>query len=620
MPSRKFSGKMSTSAGKRSRTRESRNSKDVKPTPAQERQQEREETIRRIQERHARYCELPTLLPDRGSIIARTQFTRKRSAYPAYDDDANKRMKVGHGSKAKKVARRTRWERDSQLKQPPSLIDLPAGSIAPGQNPITAMGALAGLSTEIRDEILRYILLWPRDIILFYRWSRVFPRSRPRLHLSILSTCQVLWHQGLRILFGENTFAYNMRDPEPSHDHTIQVLEKVFARSVVPINKYGHLIRHVKVKIHRSRLHSLEHCQNFEHAILKFLPGNGLACPANLHTLTLEVPAMCKRDLKFTSWKEGPDDVPICRYLEGGSRVGKALLALQIQWVRVVAWDKYDQCWENVIDLRYLAKDRQMRLEHLGDNDVEKPDIINGRNNESFQGNLEQDTRYRPRDVEAMQNLWAKCVEKAKAKLRLLAWRIEGLAIAPNHAVGELGLWDPINVSDDCGSDADSAFDLVSLPSNWREDVISVRSRSVRSRAANTWSASDSNPSFNVATKNRAKAKAKAQSKTSTKNSTTANKKSLTILNKRDKGKEAKLLQAQQGRQENEAQSDEGNTLTENWLENVPNSDFNNIEGLAYNGELNAKLEQHEDDGKKGEAEGDRKQDEEEEEESLFVD
>ncbi|KAJ2974472.1 hypothetical protein NUW58_g8647 [Xylaria curta] len=330
-------------------------------TPAQKAKEETRMKFLQAEKRRRKYRERP---PPDAFFLEKALSTQKRPAYPAYDDSPNKRRRVGHGSKSKKLARRAPWEKDTKLKKPLSPPDEPVGTSPREQDPIAAMGRFLDLPTEIRENILRYGLLWPEDINVFCGWSRVYPRSRPRLNLSILYTCRALRDQGLQILFGENTFAYDLRDPLASHGHTDVVLEKVFGNSVVPINEHGHLIRHIRIRIHQSRLHFKEHRESLEKAILKFLPGGGLSRSPNLYTLTLEVPAVCNLYLQTPHSLTRPEEVPVCRYLEKGSKISNALLELRTQWVHVLAWDKFGSCWRTEVDMRYFVKDEQMRLEH----------------------------------------------------------------------------------------------------------------------------------------------------------------------------------------------------------------------------------------------------------------
>ncbi|KAI1820619.1 hypothetical protein F4861DRAFT_542759 [Xylaria intraflava] len=315
------------------------------------------------------------------------------------------------------------------------------------QGPIAARG-FVGLPAEIRDEILRYILLWPHEIVVFHNWSRVLPRYRPRLELSILYTCKILACQGRRILFGENTFMYDLRNPTPPRSRTEKVLERTYEGFMVPIDEYGHLIRRIKIKVHRSRLYSISDRQNFESSILKFLPGEGLVHPARLHTLTIEVPAEYKRDL-YGPNVDNPDEIPICQYLQKGSIFNNALLKLQLKRIRVLAWGrKQSGCWETVITMPYFVRDEQMRLESAALKEGKQPDTSERAIDQSTTNDSAVATRCRPGyeldEAKTMEEIWNCKVKEDVEKLHNLAWRIEGLVVNRNCAVDERKLWKPV--------------------------------------------------------------------------------------------------------------------------------------------------------------------------------
>ncbi|KAH8162117.1 hypothetical protein CIB48_g6131 [Xylaria polymorpha] len=464
MPPRKSSNTAPPRVVTKPRAKRSAVCEEAELTPTQKKRQERQEKLNVAKKRQARYMETPTELEENGFLAKTALFTRKLTAYPSYDDIPNKRRKLDDGPKTKKLARRAPWDKDSKFKKPSLTPDPPVGASPRDEDPVTAVGRFGNLPVEIRDEILRYLLLWPHEIMVFDGWSRVFPRSRPRLNLSILYTCQVLREQGLRILFGENKFTYDSKDPAACHDHTTPVLDKVFGNSVVPINEYGHLIRHVKIRMHRSRLHFNEHRRNFENALLKFIPGGGLAHAANLHTLTLEIPAETNSDLGCRSGMGKSTDVPICKYLQKGSRLIDALFQLQIQWVHVLAWDTYGECWQTGVDMRYFAKDEQMRLEHIALSKDQRHSKADSANNQTIPRDAAAAACYRTKDVEAMEELWDKQVNKAVGKLRNLAWRVQGLAVNPELAV-KLKLWKRVDDPAKGGSKIRASSSLASLPS-----------------------------------------------------------------------------------------------------------------------------------------------------------
>ncbi|KAI1809070.1 hypothetical protein GGS20DRAFT_386626 [Poronia punctata] len=416
---------------------------------------QRADVLRNIKTRYARHCECPTSIEE-SSIAQVARFPPKRSPYPAHDDTYRKRRKMENCSPrpllvettppGKKNARRKEtWDKEPSVEQHTSPYGMLAGSSLAIWNKGGEMGSLGGLPTEIRDEILRYILLWPKEIVVFHGWSYVYPRRRPHLELSILSTCQTLRTEGLRILFGENTFTYHLRNPKRSHKDTKPVIDGVFRHCEVPINEYGHLMRHVKVKVEGNRLGNSDVRGDFERAVFKFLGGHGLKRPATLRTLTFEIPAVRGSDPSSHPQDMRQNHVPICDYLRKDSKVGQALLQLQIQWVYILAQDGEGDWWNSTIDLRYLFKDKQMMIEYTKLNKVKKQKSRNHMGDGNSPIVRVERPLYRPKDVKAMEDHWDCQVARAIAKLHNLSWRIEGLVLDPDCAVGKLGLWRPVS-------------------------------------------------------------------------------------------------------------------------------------------------------------------------------
>lgn len=410
----------------------------------------------------------------------------------------------------------------------------------------------------------------------------MYPRSRPRLQVSILCTCKLLKNRGLPILFSENTFAYDLRDPNVSHGHTNTVIDKVFDGCDVPINEYGHLIRYIRIKVHRNRLHLNECRRAFESAILKFLPSGGLAHPANFHTLTLEVPAVCKEDLEPNSDLQEPKSVPICQYLLEDSRVGKALLEIRTQWVRVLAWDRFGECWETDIDMRSLFRYEEMRLESMARGADKIHETYIAADNQNVSGDPGEATSYNTEDVEAMEKRWSKEIEHSASGLRNLAGRIERLAIDPELVIDKLKVWRRAdNPSNGRGPKRNGEDELVFLPSNFREP--SLRSMSDmsfnRGQTAGTCSKSAATLGLKLTTKpkarsNKPKGKANSKAKTTTKTTAKLSIVDSGIFHARNDVNEAKLLEAQRGTSKQGKVRNGGGMLTEKTLEDEGMQDY----------------------------------------------
>ncbi|KAH8733411.1 hypothetical protein BGZ61DRAFT_474102 [Ilyonectria robusta] len=73
--------------------------------------------------------------------------------------------------------------------------------------------SLMRMPLEIRDEIYRNILVVNPSILVRAGWKRIYARKRPGIEIDIMCTNQAIYHETVRILYGENTFLYRLRDP-----------------------------------------------------------------------------------------------------------------------------------------------------------------------------------------------------------------------------------------------------------------------------------------------------------------------------------------------------------------------------------------------------------------------
>ncbi|RYP10504.1 hypothetical protein DL765_008073 [Monosporascus sp. GIB2] len=356
-------------------------------------------------------------------------YSRKRSTR-AYDDQLPAKRR-----KTNKSGRRLPWAFEKPPRLPDGRMIFAAGSTAHltfgmprdrlatamvpralrrrsrDHDPIASMGAFGGLPAEIRDEVFRQLLVWPRDIRVLRGWTLVFPRQRPRLAagLALLRTCEVLRLQGMRILYGENTFLYLIRDPSDAHPATRPVLRGVYGNSVIPVDRYGHLIRRVKVVVEANRMCGREYRDNFIKAVTKF--EGGLAFPATLRTITIEVPALTALDLRNGG---DPRHVPICNFFSGdGSRVVSALKKLNVQYIRVLATDRTARLFEGQIDMRYYASQRYHK----------------NRGDDSSAGD------------EVMMNTRRTNAALAEARLNSLPYNLQLLALDPDEAIRHRRFW-----------------------------------------------------------------------------------------------------------------------------------------------------------------------------------
>ncbi|KAI0019579.1 hypothetical protein F4780DRAFT_431269 [Xylariomycetidae sp. FL0641] len=463
----------------------------AKATAAKKAHREQEQLAERRRayaQAHAN-VENPQAVPNAGQVYWATQLPRKRRGeVPAYDDDPGdagphkKRVLIDrHTGLPRAVATGAPWETNRKLERPPNPLRAPdkkAGHDVGGAE-LRRMGMLARLPFEIRDEVLRYVVIWPRDIPVMQRWAVVFRRGGPRLCLGILRTCKALHTQGLRLLYGENVFSYLMKDPRAAEAGTETVMSKVFrdqnSGCTIPFVRYGHLIKRVAIVIEAGRMHpkNSELQLNFAKALGAFLQGSNLF---RLHTLTLELPAYTRRDLEWPrAINASQDDVPVCDYFGPATPIRRALLDMPMQWLRVIATRKDGSVYEHVVDTRYLAKQREMEQEVR----------LSGSNNK---GN---NAAVGPSDVPVMQAFWANQVRRARGKLNNLTWRLEGLALEPDRAVDELHLWRPLGMREleerarsaaRVGADEYGTGGLRSLPSSWREGSTLTARSARRSR------------------------------------------------------------------------------------------------------------------------------------------
>ncbi|KAK6951862.1 hypothetical protein Daesc_006387 [Daldinia eschscholtzii] len=310
--------------------------------------------------REAEEIELPPHPDDELLVLPMTQrTTRKRSANTAYDDlERSKRPKILKDGSEKEVSRLFPWEEDRSLEQPSSHDALRLDFKRLSLTPIEAVGTLGRLPAEVRDEIMRYMLISPNDIAVFRGWTRVLHRIGPGLDLSILYTCRVLWLEGLRILYGENTFLYDIRDPPDYLDMTDRLKGRVYTKDKIPIDKYGNLMRNLKINVPFNRLNNLV-VNNFCNAIKKFVPGNGLAKPAHLHTLTLKLPAVKVEKMGIKGWIENPREVPATKLFDHFTNTRELLMLLNVQYIRILATDSDANLYEYLIDLRCYYRQKQ---------------------------------------------------------------------------------------------------------------------------------------------------------------------------------------------------------------------------------------------------------------------
>ncbi|KAH7008146.1 hypothetical protein EDB80DRAFT_892608 [Ilyonectria destructans] len=90
---------------------------------------------------------------------------------------------------------------------------VPAPQSAPAARRKRRRCSLMRIPLEIRDEIYRNILVVNPPILVRAGWKRIYARKRPGIEIDIMCTNQTIYHETVRILYGENRFLYRLRDP-----------------------------------------------------------------------------------------------------------------------------------------------------------------------------------------------------------------------------------------------------------------------------------------------------------------------------------------------------------------------------------------------------------------------
>ncbi|KAI0133148.1 hypothetical protein F4776DRAFT_626224 [Hypoxylon sp. NC0597] len=406
--------------------------------------------------RLAAKVELPTHPQDDLLIMAVTQKPpRKRLANSAYDDrDGIKRRRFNEDSGSEEEPSLFPWERNITLEQPPNPFDLGLEFEDQRTDPIEALGAFSKLSAEIREEILRYLLICDQ-IRVFRGWSLVYSRNKPGLHLAIMSTCKVLRLQGLQILFGENTFMYDVRDPLTHHRFAL-FHNVVFNKGSIPINQYGHLIRHVGIYLTANRV-GTQSPEYFHKAIQKFLPGHGLFKPANLHTLTI---------ILGSSGRANESSIYQTLRTQYFTPAAKVISSLNVQFVRVVAGHRNRMFFEHVIDLRHSLWKRHEEAGELPTKDCESA-------RRSF---LRRVNLGRARVHNIPTRVWELSVFGPEKANRIQPyWKRLDLRTHLTFLRGNMVRARPINEAE------------VSLPEDWEEDIEELESQPVIEQNAKPW-------------------------------------------------------------------------------------------------------------------------------------
>lgn len=129
------------------------------------------------------------------------------------------------------------------------------------------------LAPEIRDKIYRHLLVSSTPVGVRNLWTELARRTRRRrgncdsgtrgndsiININILLVCRQTAAEGIRVLYSENTFLYQLRDPEvvcrlqQEHRLVLRTAPRGFPETGINLEKYAHLLRHITIELEPNR-------------------------------------------------------------------------------------------------------------------------------------------------------------------------------------------------------------------------------------------------------------------------------------------------------------------------------------------------------------------------------
>ncbi|CAF3461978.1 hypothetical protein SNK05_008564 [Fusarium graminearum] len=255
--------------------------------------------------------------------------------------------------------------------------------------------SLMDLPAEIREEIYRGLLVSHKPVPVYDGWKKIYEREKPCLDINILMTCKKIFNEAIRVLYGENTFLYRLRDMPTESHRMINIQELAQSDAYVPsqgyrdqiraeatceagtinIRKYACLFRYITLQADHNR--SEFYTQEFMvDAIKTFAQEPGMT---NIHTLTIIVsPCYTRGKFTFVDWFDSKSEL-VC-----------ALKAVCCEIIRIRIWNKHlndglgpisSELFLRVHQLRFL---RQLEYQKLHNRKPQtgrkrhKPDIWAG--------------------------------------------------------------------------------------------------------------------------------------------------------------------------------------------------------------------------------------------------
>ncbi|KAL2263602.1 hypothetical protein VTK26DRAFT_6069 [Humicola hyalothermophila] len=234
------------------------------------------------------------------------------------------------------------------------------------------------LPIEIRDKIYRHLLISSKPIHVQHLWTELARRPTRRgrgrsqngldvvttIDTQILRVCRRTALEGTRILYSENTFLYQLRDPEildvraTGGRRSNRIARAMMNHGMRAINleKYGHLIRHMAIELEPNRTGA--EYQDLMAAALEILvsPAQGSASPGipppcrppcgpiHLQTLTITISPVFESNRRTVrSLAAGHQDVAIRNgrflsvvgFFSRGAAVLKALQRIDTKFLRI---------------------------------------------------------------------------------------------------------------------------------------------------------------------------------------------------------------------------------------------------------------------------------------------
>ncbi|KAK7427967.1 hypothetical protein QQZ08_005580 [Neonectria magnoliae] len=246
----------------------------------------------------------------------------------------------------------------------------------PRRAPDPPLPGFLRLPLEIRDKVYREILVVKFPILVRDGWRRIYARKRPGIDTAILRTSRQLYRETVRVLYGENTFLYRLRDApsqcpvvnveelslNDAKDDDAEVLMHGFTdddvagrNDKIDIAKFGSYFRRLTVEAERNR-YSEETQQAMAQAIQVFTTqpdGSTKACAGgvkmNIHTFTIRIHPQYQ-----------PGTFTFLDFFHKTSPVMEAISSLSSQFVKIDVVTKYLNGGQEpgvsrlTIDTRYL--------------------------------------------------------------------------------------------------------------------------------------------------------------------------------------------------------------------------------------------------------------------------